>query len=125
MESIAPITTGLMPFSVPTRGKITTNTSFAAATDSEVQIAGLIPGRDKTSLALTDPAASRSCWVLTSFIDLKRKKGTRDKSANIDANMKAEVEERGKTPADPAITPPSTGPTLCPSEVAKEKYPKF
>ena len=44
IERIAPITTGLMPFSVPTRGKITTKTSFAAATDSEVQIAGLIQG---------------------------------------------------------------------------------
>jgi hypothetical protein len=114
-----------MPFSVPTRGKITTNTSFAAATDSEVQIAGLIPGRDKTSLALTDPAASRSCWVLTSFIDLKRKKGTSDKRARSAANIKAEVEDRGKTPADPAMTPPSAGPTLWPSDVAKEKYPKF
>jgi hypothetical protein len=88
-------------------------------------MAGLIPGRDKTTLALIAPAASLSCWVLTSFMDLNRKKGTSAKRASSDANKKAEVEERGKTPADPAMTPPSAGPTLCPSEVAKEKYPKF
>ena len=43
-DNIAPITTGLIPNSVPTKGRITTRTSLVAATVNEVQIAGLIPG---------------------------------------------------------------------------------
>ena len=58
-ERIEPITTGLIPFSVPISGRTTTKTSLVEATASEIQTAGLIPGRVITSLAFKDPAARR------------------------------------------------------------------
>ncbi len=67
-ERINPITTGLIPFSVPTNGRITTKTSLTDATESEVQIAGFIPGRFTTSRALIAPAISRSSLDLRSLI---------------------------------------------------------
>ena len=111
-ERIAPITTGLIPFSVPTSGNITMRTSFTEATESEVQIAGLIPGRWITSLALIAPAISRSSFDFRSFISLIATIGTSERNARTAAKIKAEDDDLGRTPADPAIKPPSIGPTV-------------
>ena len=109
-----PITTGLMPNSVPTKGKITTRTSFVEATAREVQIAGFIA-----------PAASRSSLLFTCFKPLKKRNGRSERAATIDAKTNAEVEDSGSTPDEPAMNPPTTGPTVCPSDVENEKYPKL
>ena len=114
-----------MPNSVPTKGKITTRTSLVEATAREVQIAGFIPGRRITSRALIEPAASRSSLLFTCFKPLKKKNGRSERAATIDAKTNAEVEDSGSTPDEPAMNPPTTGPTVCPSDVENEKYPKL
>jgi hypothetical protein len=124
-DKMTPIVTGLMPNSVPTKGRMTTRTSFVEATAKEVHIAGFMPGRRITSRALIEPAASRSALLLTSASPLKKRNGSSESAATMDAKTKAEVEDSGRTPDEPAISPPMTGPTVCPSEVEKEKYPKL
>jgi hypothetical protein len=39
----------------------------------------------------------------------------------MDAKIKADVDERGRTPDEPAMMPPRSGPTVCPSEAENEK----
>ena len=52
---------------------------------------------------------------------LNKKKGTMARSARIEANTKAEVEDRGSTPDEPAMIPPNIGPNVCTIEVENEK----
>ena len=108
-DKIAPITTGLMPNSVPTRGKITTRTSLVDATARDIHIADLIPGRLITSRALIAPAASRSSCDLAAFTPLNKKKGMTAIAARIEAKINADVDDLGNTPEEPAIIPPSIG----------------
>jgi hypothetical protein len=41
------------------------------------------------------------------------------------ANTKAELEDSGNTPDEPAIKPPIIGPKVWPNDVENEKYPKL